>query len=192
MRTDRVETLLTRMREAEWVIERTANGHYRAKAPDGLTVIHVPGKNGPGRSLINTEAMFNRWVKRQDKPAEERKQYVCTTCGETFDSHNGFNAHGRIHEMTDVVCEVCGGTYRSGNGITRHMRATHKTEVKQAEALPEASEIPAVPEPDVVTKDSLLAISEDLLALADRVEQLARREREDGDLRERLRALLGG
>lgn len=192
MNTDRVERLLTRMREAEWTIERTSNGHYQAKAPDGTTVIHVPGKNGPGKSLQNTEARFSRWERDQEQVTSDVR-YGCSSCEEKFTTVQGLRSHERVHYQHEVTCDLCGGKYQSGNGITKHMRAAHRAgptftqSAEKAEPPVEEAAVPAA-EPE---GDSLRAVSEDLLALASRVERLAQREQQDSDLRARLRDLLG-
>lgn len=175
MTSDGISPLLAEMKEAGWVLVPTANGHVQAKAPDGVTIIHLPGKDGGGRSLANTRAMFDRWVADRDAraPGAVLVPNVCDQCGESFPTAVGLGAHRRMHKTKMATCPVCGQRFRA-TGMGRHLNV-HKTTV------PESSHRET---PD---GDSLAAVAEDLLTLAARVERLS--QTEDG-LRQRLRRLL--
>ena len=52
--------LVKALRKQGWRVDLLKNGHYRAYAPDGETVIHFSGTPSDHRSLANTIALLRK------------------------------------------------------------------------------------------------------------------------------------
>jgi len=58
--TNEVKELLDAAEKQGWRVERTKKGHWRCYAPDGDTIVIVPGTPSDRRSLRNAVAEMRR------------------------------------------------------------------------------------------------------------------------------------
>lgn len=58
MASKEVRKLITSLESQGWRIERLKSGHFRAYAPDGVGIVHLPGTPSDHRSLKNTVAQL--------------------------------------------------------------------------------------------------------------------------------------
>jgi predicted RNA binding protein YcfA (HicA-like mRNA interferase family) len=57
---DETKQLLDEARKQGWVVERTRNGHWRLRAPDGVTTVIVAGTSGDQNSIQHAVARMRR------------------------------------------------------------------------------------------------------------------------------------
>lgn len=79
-RNDRMRDLYDRASEHEWSAERDGAGHIRMVSPDGGTVMVMSTTAvDTGRSVLNTEAVYKRWLRSQkEEPVNNKIEAAIT------------------------------------------------------------------------------------------------------------------
>lgn len=60
MATKEIRKLLKSLEAQGWRVEQLKSGHYRAYAPDGVGIVHIPGTPSDHRSIRNTLAQLRQ------------------------------------------------------------------------------------------------------------------------------------